>query len=49
MHIQNGLKKPCIARNNHTSTSTLLDVLTHPDLLGDQNEDNEREWGRLLV
>jgi hypothetical protein len=49
MHIQNGLKKPRVARNNHASTSTLLDVPTHPDLLGDQNEDDESERGRLLV
>ena len=48
-HIQNGLKKPHIAQNNHASTSTFLDVPTHPDLLGDQNEDDESEWGRLLV
>ena len=41
--------KPCVAQNNHTSTSTLLDVLTHPDLLGNQNEDDESERGRLLV
>lgn len=48
-HIQNGLKKSRVARNNHASTTTLLDVLTHPDLLGDQGEEDESERGRQLV
>jgi hypothetical protein len=29
--------------------STLLDVLIHSDLLGNQNKDDKSEWGRLLV
>jgi hypothetical protein len=48
-HIKKKLKKLRTTRSNHKSTVTLLDVPTHSDLLGDQNDDDESERGRQLV
>ena len=48
-HLAAGLQKPHVAWSNHTSTLTLLHVPSHDDLLGDQDDEDESECGRLLV
>ena len=48
-HRESGKSKQRVKRTNHQSTSTLLDVPTHSDVLGDQNNEDETERGRLLV
>jgi hypothetical protein len=48
-HQESGKSKQRVKRTNHQSTSTLLDLLTHSDLLDDQDNEDEAEHGRLLV
>ena len=48
-HQESGKSKQRVKRTNHQSTSTLLDLLTHSDLLDDQDNEDEAERGRLLV
>ena len=48
-HQESGKSNQCVKRTNHQSTSTLLDVPTHSDLLDDQDNEDEAERGQLLV
>ncbi|KAJ6546379.1 hypothetical protein B0H10DRAFT_1969633 [Mycena sp. CBHHK59/15] len=48
-HVQQGLYKPHQGRKNHKSTATLLSVPHYQDLLGDQNDEDPKEWGHMLV
>ncbi|KAJ7189958.1 hypothetical protein GGX14DRAFT_580260 [Mycena pura] len=48
-HKRNGLVKPRAARKVHAGVEKLLSVPHYADLLGDQNDEDENERGRLLV
>ena len=48
-HQESRKSKQCVKWTNHQSTSTLLDVPMHSDLLDDQDSKDEAERGWLLV
>ncbi|KAJ6543312.1 hypothetical protein B0H10DRAFT_1970455 [Mycena sp. CBHHK59/15] len=48
-HIEKGLYKPRKPHKNHKSTATLLSVPRYRDLLGDQDDEDPTECGRVLV
>lgn len=48
-HRSQGLVKARAKRANHLSTSTLLDVPQHDDLLADLDDEDDTERGRILV
>ena len=48
-HHKKQLIQPRHKRQNHSSTASLLEVPRYPDLLEDQDNDDESERGRALV
>jgi hypothetical protein len=48
-HQESGKSKQHVKQTNHRSTSTLLNVPIHSDLLDDQDNEDKAQCGRLLV